>query len=150
MAPVERKNKETEGGDDLGTMDEVRVFKDEGDIDEEDAAESLHADLFEEEGSEGPKEGRAGEKPESGPSAFKNPISVGYPLPSNPYLTGGYPLHPLAAPPAHLGAIRPPPLYPPLPHQYNPYGGLDQLAAWHHQMSLYGGRPRAPCPWSYH
>ena len=60
MAPVERKNKETEGGDDLGTMDEVRVFKDEGDIDEEDAAESLHADLFEEEGSEGPKEGGAG------------------------------------------------------------------------------------------
>jgi len=145
MAPVERKNKETEGGDDLGTMDEVRVFKDEGDIDEEDAAESLHADLFEEEGSEGPKEGGAGEKPESGPSAFKNPISVGYPLPSNPYLPGGYPLHPLA-PPAHLGALRPPPLYPPLPHQYNPYGGLDQLAAWHHQMSLYGGRPPAPFP----
>ena len=47
MPPVENKSKE--GGDDLGTMDEIRVFKDEGEFDEEDAAESLHADLFEEE-----------------------------------------------------------------------------------------------------
>ena len=150
MAPVETegKNKENEGGDDLGTMDEIRVFKDEGEFDEEEGAESLHADLFEEESSEGSKEGRGGGKADSGPSAFKNPISVGYPLPSNPYLAGGYPhpLHPLGPPPAHLGALRPPPLYPPLPPQYSPYGGLDQLAAWHHQMSLYGGRPPAPFP----
>ena len=156
MAPASNKTKETEGGDDLGTMDEIRVFKDEGDIDEEDAAESLHADLFEEEDG-GSKEGRGG-KTDGGSSAFKTPVSLGYSLPSNPYLPGGYPhphpLHPLGPPPAHLGApfaaaaaasaLRPPPLYPPLPPQYNPYGGLDQLAAWHHQMSLYGGRPPAP------
>ena len=98
MAPVENKAKE--GGDDLGTMDEIRVFKDEGDIDEEDAAESLHADLFDDEDG-GPKEGRAG-KTDGGPSAFKNPVSLGYTLPSNPYLAGGYPhpLHPLGPPPA--------------------------------------------------
>jgi len=150
MAPVETKNKETEGGDDLGTMDEIRVFKDEGEFDEEDAAESLHADLFEEEGSEGPKEGRGVAKSADNPSAFKNPVSMGYPHPlaSNPYLAGGYPhsLHPLGPPPAHLGGplLRPPPLYPPLPPQYSHYTGLDQLAAWHHQMSLYGGRPPAP------
>ena len=94
MAPAENKNKDTEGGDDLGTMDEIRVFKDEGEFEEEDAAESLHADLFEEEGNEGSKEGRGESK--SDPSAFKNPLSVGYPgLPSNPYLPGGYPPHPL-------------------------------------------------------
>ena len=52
MAPAENgaASKDNEEGDDLGTMDEVRVFKDEGDIEEEDASESLHADLFEEEG----------------------------------------------------------------------------------------------------
>ena len=53
MAPASNKTKETEGGDDLGTMDEIRVFKDEGDIEEEGASESLHADLFEEEGGLG-------------------------------------------------------------------------------------------------
>ena len=38
MAPAENgaASKDNEGGDDLGTMDEVRVFKDEGDIEEED------------------------------------------------------------------------------------------------------------------
>ena len=39
MAPAENKNKDTEGGDDLGTMDEIRVFKDEGEFEEEDAAD---------------------------------------------------------------------------------------------------------------
>ena len=40
------------GGDDLGTMDEVKVFKDEGeDENEQNASESLQAELLEEKSS---------------------------------------------------------------------------------------------------
>ena len=154
MAPS-LNSKEDEGGDDLGTTDEVRVFKDEGDFEEEDACENLHADLFEEEAGFGTEPGSSkvqGGKAEVDPAAaFKNPLAMGYP---HPYLAGGYPrpylLDPLGPPPAHMShplaaaasALRPPSLYPPMP-QYNPYGGLDQLAAWHH---LYGQRPPAPGP----
>jgi len=151
--PPSLNSKNDEGGDDLGTTDEVRVFKDEGDFEEEDASENLHADLFEEEAGFGTEPGSSkGEKAEGDPvAAFKNPLAMGYP---HPYLPGGYPrpylLDPLGPPPAHMGhslaaaasALRPPSLYPPMP-QYNPYGGLDQLAAWHH---LYGQRPPAPGP----
>ena len=156
MAPS-LNSKEEEGGDDLGTTDEVRVFKDEGDFEEEDASENLHADLFEEEvgfGSEPGSSKSRGEKAGADPAAaFTNPLAMGY---ANTYLTGGYPrpylLDPLGPPPAHMGhslaaaasGLRPPPLYPPMPG-YNPYGGLDQLAAWH-QMSLYGQRHPAPGP----
>ena len=149
MAPAPETGKNSEGGDE-GTMDEVRVFKDEGDIEEEEAAENLHADLFEDEDEPGAKT-KSSTDPAS--TAFKNPLAGGYPLPPNPYLAGGYPrpylLDPLAPPPAHMAhmasALRPPPLYPPMHPQYSPYGGLDQLAAWH-QMSLYGQRPPAPPP----
>jgi len=158
MPPTENNGNGTtknnaEGGDDLGTVDEVRVFKDEGEFEEEDASESLHADLFEEEaGLSGESKSRSTKQP-SDAASFKNPLSAGYALPPNPY---GFPrpylLDHLGPPPAHMGhsfaaaasALRPPPLYPPMP-QYNPYGGLDQLAAWH-QMSLYGHRPPAPTP----
>ena len=91
MAPA-LNSKEDEGGDDLGTTDEVRVFKDEGDFEEEDASENLHADLFDEEpgfGSEPGSSKSRGEKAAADPAAaFKNPLAMGYP---NPYLTGGYP-----------------------------------------------------------
>ena len=50
-----RKNSQERGNgsrDDLSTMDEVKVFKDEGEEEnEQDASESLHADLLEEKSS---------------------------------------------------------------------------------------------------
>ena len=44
MAPAQNgpASKKDLGGDDLGTMDEVRVFKDEGEIEEEDASDLLY------------------------------------------------------------------------------------------------------------
>ena len=150
MAPA-AENGSKEGGDDLGTMDEVRVFKDEGDIEEEEAAENLHADLFSDDESEEPGSKTKSSTDPASSSSFKNPLAY---LPPNPYLPGyprpPYLLDPLGPPPAHMAhmasALRPPPLYPPMHPQYPPYGpGLDQLAAWH-QMSLYGQRPPAPTP----
>ena len=151
MAPAQNgpASKKDLGGDDLGTMDEVRVFKDEGEIEEEDASESLHADLLEDEAGldrvPGSSKTRDGKSVTDPASAYKNPLAIGYP---NPYLAGGYPRpylldhmgHPLAA---AASSLRPPPLYSPMP-QYSPYGGLDQLAAWHQMQQMYGQRPQAP------
>ena len=75
MAPsLDSKN--DEGGDDLGTTDEVRVFKDEGDFEEEDASENLHADLFEEEAGFGTEPGSSKGGKADPVTAFKNPLRL--------------------------------------------------------------------------
>jgi len=143
------------GGDDFSTRDEVKVFKDEGeDENEQNASESLHADLFEEKSNLITESERFQRKSDartllSVPPSFPNPFGMGYLV--NPY--GSYangaahlsrgvsPLPPYtpenlaAPPPAHMGSLPydksglaasafRPPLYPSLPHQYGAYGSL--------------------------
>jgi len=118
------------GGDDLGTMDEVKVFKDEGeDENEQNASESLQAELLEEKSSlitESEQfQGKHGDlrRPEAGPAlsvpGFPNPFGMGYLV--NPYAAyangaaqlsrGGSPLSPFLSdhlgspPPAHMGSL---------------------------------------------
>ena len=126
--------------DDLCTMDEVRVFKDEGENEEEEFREELHEDLFDEDEA-GPSKGDPGGKADRP----VDPAVAAYGAFRPPFPLGGYPgglgYSPyLPPPPAHLGpALRAPLGYPGLPPQYSPYPppyGMDQLAAWH-QMSLY-------------
>ena len=147
MAPAQNgpASKKDLGGDDLGTMDEVRVFKDEGEIEEEDASESLHADLLEDEAGldrvPGSSKTRDGKSVTDPASAYKNPLAIGYP---NPYLAGGYPRpyllahmgHPLAAAASNLDSAGTPAgspaddaaLLPPASHPR--YGEV-----WHSQLS---------------
>jgi len=152
--------------DDLSTMDEVKVFKEEGDEEnEENATESLHADLFEEKSSLiNESEQFLSKRPL--PAGFPNPYSVGYF--GNPYAAaygiprGPFPPfsadHLFSPPPAHMGSLpyeRPslppasipaPPYQHALPPQLSHYGtlGLEQLAAW--QASVYQQRPNYPLP----
>eukprot|EP00092_Neocalanus_flemingeri_P008852 GFUD01009526.1.p1 GENE.GFUD01009526.1~~GFUD01009526.1.p1 ORF type:complete len:338 (-),score=56.96 GFUD01009526.1:1339-2352(-) len=146
------------GGDDLGTMDEVKVFKDEGeDENEQNASESLQAELLEEKSSliteseqfQG-KHGDLRRPHEVGPHLSVpgfNPFGMGYLV--NPYAAyangaaqlsrGGSPLSPFLSdhlgspPPAHMGSL--------------PYdkSGLAAAAAFrpsfyplHHQYGPYG------------
>ena len=144
-----------EGGDDFSTMDEVKVFKDEGeDENEQDASESLQADLLDEKSnliteSEHFQRKHDARSLLSVPPSFPNPFGMGYLV--NPYAAyangpshlgrGVSPLHPfttenlVAPPPAHMGSLAydksglpvsafRPSLYPSLPHQYGAYGSL--------------------------
>jgi len=149
------------GGDEgLGSSDEVKVFKDEGeDEQEQNASESLQAELLEEKSSlitESELNGKTGDirRPEAGHPfsvpGFPNPFGVGYFV--NPYAAyangaaqlgrGSSPLSPFlpeplgSPPPAHMAGLpRPGPLgYPPtLQYPYSSLG-MEQLAAWHSQM----------------
>jgi len=155
--------------DEFCSSDEVKVFKDEGeDEQEQNASESLQAELLEEKSSliteseQGKAELRRADL--TNPFVGFNPFGMGYLV--NPYAAyanqqaqlgrGGSPLSgflgdPLGSPPpAHmgsLGGLARPSLYP-LPGQY-PYPlGMDQLAAWHYQqgrgVSPYSLSPHTP------
>jgi len=154
-------------GDDLGTMDEVKVFKDEGeDENEQNASESLQAELLEEKSSLLAESeqflSKIGDlrRPDASipVPGVTNPFGMGYLF--NPYAAyangaaqlsrGGSPLSPFldhlgSPPPAHMGPLRAGSLYP-LPHQYaGAYSslGMEQLAAWH-QASMYQHRAHSP------
>lgn len=149
------QDRENGSRDDLSTMDEVKVFKDEGEEEnEQDASESLHADLLEEKSSLiSESEQFSRRQPLAEFPRFSNPFGMaGYLV--NPYGAYGnrshFPPFPperlISPPPAHMGSHHPPSPYHPLPPQYSPYGslGLDpQLAAW--QMSMYQ-QQRAQAP----
>eukprot|EP00092_Neocalanus_flemingeri_P024687 GFUD01026776.1.p1 GENE.GFUD01026776.1~~GFUD01026776.1.p1 ORF type:complete len:522 (+),score=90.30 GFUD01026776.1:225-1790(+) len=120
-----------QGRDDLCTMDEVKVFKDEGEKEnDQDASENLQAELLEEEsrlatepehlkGKHGHQWRAEGMPPLSVPPSFPNPYGMGYlvhPYPS--YANGashlsrvGSPLSPFtqeplgSPPPAHMGSL---------------------------------------------
>lgn len=142
--------------DEFCSSDEVKVFKDEGeDEQEQNASESLQAELLEEKSSliteseQDKSELRRADLGNPFVAGF-NPFGMGYLV--NPYAAyangaqlgrGGSPLSPFlgdplgSPPPAHmgsLGGLSRPSLYP-IPGQY-PYStlGMDQLAAWHYQQ----------------
>jgi len=162
----ESLEQEGDNRDDLSTMDEVRVFKDEGeDENDQDASESLHADLLEEKSSLINESERLLRRPLAEYSKFTNPFGMGYLM--NPYGSAYSNIRPpfahipgsdrlLTPPPAHMSSSQyerpnvPSPLFPPSPYhpihpQLSPYGavGLDQFAAW--QASMYRSQyPYAP------
>jgi len=129
--------------EELGAGDEIKVFKDEGeDEQEQEQAEDLGADLLEE--KENLLQESEAFRKHLPPAAFGHPFGMGYLM--NPYAAyanmlqrpPGHPSFPglppplASPPPAHLGypqGFRPPsyPGYPPmgLPP------GMEQLAAWH-------------------
>ncbi|XP_023349272.1 protein pangolin, isoforms A/H/I/S isoform X2 [Eurytemora carolleeae] len=141
--------------DEFCSSDEVKVFKDEGeDEQEQNASECLQAELLEEKSSliTESEQGKSELRRELGHTlvpGFPGPFGMGYLV--NPYAAyansaqlasrGGSPLSPFldplgSPPPAHmgsLGSLSRPSLYP-IPSQY-PYPtiGMDQLAAWHYQ-----------------
>ena len=77
-----KKNPEEPGGggrDDFSTMDEVKVFKDEGeDENEPDTSESLHADLLEEKSSLINESEHLPRRPLVEYPKFSNPFGMGY------------------------------------------------------------------------
>jgi len=125
--------------------DEVKVFKDEGeDEQEQNASESLQAELLEEKSSlitesETGKAGQSSLRPDlANPfMAGFNPFSMGY---LNPYASlSSFLPDPLGSPPpAHMQSLRAlgaaqRGLYPPYPY---PSLGMEQLAAaWHYQQA---------------
>jgi len=150
----------SETRDDLSTMDEVKIFKDEGcDENEEIVTEDLHADLLEEKSSLINESEESLRKSLVEYSKFSDPFGMGYLM--NPY--SAFPIRApfpsfsapkrlVSPPPAHAGSnpyerhnisastSKFPPTGPlhPLHPQLSPYGslgGMDQLAAW--QASLY-------------
>ena len=67
------------GRDDFSTMDEVKVFKDEGEEENEpDASESLHADLLEEKSSLINESEHFPRRPLVEYPNFSNPFGMGY------------------------------------------------------------------------
>jgi len=167
---VNKSDPESHGGggvrDDLGTRDEVKVFKDEGEEEyEENASESLHADLLEEKSSL-IQESEHTKKFLPELARFPNPYSLGYlGSPYGAYASSHGPFphfgteRLISPPPAHMGSLPyerpnlPSSSFSPSPYQHplhshlspSPYSplGLDQLAAW--QFSMYQ-QPRPPYP----
>ena len=157
-----KKNPEVPGGggrDDFSTMDEVKVFKDEGeDENEPDASESLHADLLEEKSSLINESEHLPRRPLVEYPKFSNPFGMGYLVnPYGAYASNRSPFPPfvsdrlISPPPAHMGSLpyeRPPfppsPYHPAMHPQFSPYGslGLEHLGAW--QASMYQQQQRAP------
>jgi len=161
---VNKSDPESRGDvrDDLGTRDEVKVFKDEGEEEnEENATESLHADLLEEKSSLIHESEHAKKSLPEFPR-FPNPYSMGYfgsPYGAYGSSSGPFPHFAterlISPPPAHRGSLpyeRPnlpsssfhsSPYHHPLHPHLSPYSplGLDQLAAW--QFSMYQ-QPRPP------
>ena len=129
MPGVKRNESEYDGGrrEDLGTLDEVKVFKEEGDEEiEENATESLHADLLEEKSSL---------INDSEQFSIRGSLATGIPNPygvgslNNPYAVYGNtraPFAPFTAnhlfspPPAHMGSLpyERPPSFPSYPYQH--------------------------------
>jgi len=172
--PGEVQKDDRRGGDDLSTMDEVRVFKDEGeDRENQDASENLQAELLEEKSSLISENELflSKHKFDTRPSlsapyyGFPNPYAIGFMV--NPYAAyhdRGSPLipglsprtplipdHPLTTPPpAHMGSLHydkfRSTLYPPITHpQYGPHASLGmEHLAAWHQMSMYQQRPHSP------
>ena len=117
-----KKNPEEPGGggrDDFSTMDEVKVFKDEGeDENEPDASESLHADLLEEKSSLINESEHLLRRPLVEYPKFSNPFGMGYLVnPYGAYASNRSPFPPfvpdrlISPPPAHMGSLpyeRPP------------------------------------------
>jgi len=144
--------------DDLSTLDEVKVFKEEGDEEnQENATESLHADLLEEKSSlindseQLPTRGSlaSGFLNPYGSGTFINPYAVygNTRAPFSPFTTNQI----LSPPPAHMGSL---PYerqsFPSSSIHHSPYHhhaihpqfgtlGLEQLAAW--QASIHQQRP---------
>jgi len=154
------------GGDEgLGSSDEVKVFKDEGeDEQEQNASESLQAELLEEKSSlitesEQLLNGKHCDlrRPEAGhPLAvhgFPNPFQMGYLV--NPYAAyangaaqlgrGSSPLSPFLSdplgspPPAHMAGLARGGSLPYPPYPYSSLG-MEQLAAWHQASSMYAAQ----------
>jgi len=154
MPGVQKNDAENDRGrrEDLGTLDEVKVFKEEGDEEsEENVTENLHADLLEEKSSlindseQFPARGSLA-------TGFPNPYGIG--SFGNPYAVYGNARasfspftanHLFSPPPAHMGSLpyeRPsfPPSSmpgPPYHHAIHPQLGnlgLEQLAAWQASM----------------